>query len=312
MEITFNKENHTYFVDGDYASLSVTQLLKKHGLSPNYASVDKEVLKASAEYGTFIHRDCELVLTEKGYQPESLEGKAYQKYVDEFIKDGLAEQMVAIDYKGMKIAGTIDVVGYWKNEEKGCFIADHKTTLNINKEYVSWQTSLLDYMLRKAKVINGRKFKWKGANDLMCFHYSKDGTMEAVKLNRIADEEIERLLEAEYKGEIYQRRELVVDDEIKAGVEMITKSITELEVRVKQLKEQQDRYKQIIMDAMVEQGIKSFDCGDLKITYVYPVEKLSVDSAKVKKEYPQVYAECLKASVSKPSLRITIRGGDNE
>ena len=312
MEITFERETHTYRVDNELASLSVTQLLKKHGLAPNYASVDKEVLKKSADYGTYIHADCENVLNDKNYVPESLEAQSYKRYVGEFVKKGLAEQMVAINYKGMIIAGTIDVVGWYKKDEKGCFIADHKTTLNINKEYVSWQTSLLDYMLRHAKDINGKKISWKGANDLLCFHYDKDGTMEVVQLKRVADEEIERLLEAEYNGEIYQRKELVIDSEVEMGMSMITENLKALEAQVKALKEQQEAYKDIIMNAMEAQGIKSYENDILKITYVYPVEKLSVDSAKVKKEYPQVYAECLKKSVSKASLRITIKGDDNE
>ena len=93
---------------------------------------------------------------------------------------------------------------------------------------------------------------------------------------------------------------------------MITENLKALEAQVKALKEQQEAYKDIIMNAMETQGIKSYENDILKITYVYPVEKLSVDSAKVKKEYPQVYAECLKKSVSKASLRITIKGDDNE
>ena len=59
MIITFDKQTHTYAVNGDIAHISVTELLAKHGLSPNYDGVDKATLTDAAEYGKTIHKDIE-------------------------------------------------------------------------------------------------------------------------------------------------------------------------------------------------------------------------------------------------------------
>ena len=47
MKVIFNEENHTYTL-GDKTLISVTQLLKKHGLSTDYSGVDAEILERAA------------------------------------------------------------------------------------------------------------------------------------------------------------------------------------------------------------------------------------------------------------------------
>lgn len=311
MEILFDKEEHRYTANGEIASVSVTQLLRKHGLAPNYSGVSAEVLKASAERGTDIHRDLELLLSMKDYEPFTAEGQAFSKYVDKFIDCAIPEQILGYKYKSMWICGTADVIGYFKDKEKGCFVADHKTTANINKEYVSWQVSILDYMLRKLgkEQINGKSFKgWKGADKFMCFHYGKDGDLKVVELDKVADEEIERLFECEYKGEIYQRKELVLDDEIETNMITITKQINEYDKAVKILKAEQDKIKELIIKAMKEQGIKSIKNDFFSIAYIPEQARITVDSKKLKTDYPQVYTECVKLSKVKEQLKITIKG----
>lgn len=312
MNIVFNRKKHQYIVDGEIASLSVTQLLRKHGLAPNYNGIKENVLNAKAEMGTYIHAELESIIKNKDYQIETAEGEAFKRYLDKFVEGACAEQMVAYNYNGMIIAGTADVLGFYKDEKKGCFIADHKTTANINKEYVSWQTSILDYMFRKANIINDKVWNWKGADEFLCFHYTKDGELEVIKLDKIDDSEIEALFEAEYNGKIYQRKMLVLDPEVEMGIEMVTDTLTTLQKRVEQAEAQQDKYKAIILKAMEEQGIKSFECGNLKITYVAPVDKIGVDGAKLRANYPQIYSQCTKLSHQSAYVKITIKDENGE
>ena len=56
--ITFNEELHKYF-DGDRELISVTTLLKKHGLAPDYSGVSESVLNRKAERGTLVHEEIE-------------------------------------------------------------------------------------------------------------------------------------------------------------------------------------------------------------------------------------------------------------
>ena len=58
MRVVFNEAEHTYTL-GEKTLISVTQLLKKHGLSTNYANVDAEVLEKAANKGTAVHKEIE-------------------------------------------------------------------------------------------------------------------------------------------------------------------------------------------------------------------------------------------------------------
>lgn len=309
MEIKFNEKDHTYEVNGERAYISITQLLRKHHLAPDYKGVSDETLARAAERGTNIHKDLECLIKYKDYDPFTKEGDAFKKYINEFIDSAVAELSIAFKYKSMWIAGTADIIGFFKKNDKGCFVADHKTTSAINREYVTWQVSIIDYMLRHlVEPINGRTIEWKGADELMCFHYAKDGDLEVIKLNKIADEEIERLFEAEYTGQIYERRDLVIDDEIKENMVTITRDINEMEKTIKQLKAQQKKCLDIIKQAMEEQGIKKIENDYFTMTYVYPYEKMDIDKNKLKKDYPQVYADCVKPTQVKAQVKITIKG----
>lgn len=315
MEILFNKDLHQYSVNKEIAGISVTELLRKHGLAPSYGGVSAEVLNAKAERGTDIHKDLECLIKFANYTPMTTEGEAFKKYLDDFVDAATAEQLLAYKYKAMWIAGTADVLGFFKKKDKGCFVADHKTTYTINKEYVSWQCSILDYMLRHLKEpINGKEIKWKGANELLCFHYDKDGELTVIKLDRVPDEEIEALFEAEYTGQIYQRKELVVEGEITGNLAQIKATLESLNARKKQLEQQEAKYKEIILQKMEEQGIKSFEDKEsgLKLTYIGKQERLVVDSDKLRRMYPMVYGECSKISTQKAYVKVSIKGETEE
>ena len=49
MKIELEEKNHTYFVDGEIASISITELLRKHGLAPDYGSVSKAKLSQDVD-----------------------------------------------------------------------------------------------------------------------------------------------------------------------------------------------------------------------------------------------------------------------
>ena len=56
--ILFDEKTHTYTDDGKHL-ISVTQLMKKHGLAPDYSGVSESVLGAKAQRGTLIHKEIE-------------------------------------------------------------------------------------------------------------------------------------------------------------------------------------------------------------------------------------------------------------
>jgi hypothetical protein len=69
--IEFREDTHEYFLDGRKL-ISVTQLMRKHGLAPSYDAVPSAVLKAKAERGTLIHKEIEKYIKygEIGFIPQ--------------------------------------------------------------------------------------------------------------------------------------------------------------------------------------------------------------------------------------------------
>jgi len=311
MRIDFEEQTHIYLINGDIASITVTSLLRKHGLAPDYSGVSKAVCDEKKKQGKEVHKDLECVLNLKDYQPTTEQGKKYAEWVEKNLDCGVAEQLLGLDYNGMIIAGTADVMGFMQDGTR--IVADHKNMKSIHKESVSWQVSLYDYFARKlnGEKINGQDFNWKGATKFLCFQYY-DGEMKVIGLEKVPDEEIEKLLLAEYKDEKYVRPVLVVDDDLKKEIEFAELTLMEIQEQEKIAKTRADELRAKLLEIMESQGIKSFETEKIKITYVAPIDRLSVDSTKIKKEYPEVYTKCQKLTKVKASVRVTIRGAEDE
>lgn len=312
MRINFEEETHTYTLNGEIAALSVTALLRKHGLAPSYNGIDDALLEQKREHGKRVHKDLENITKLADYLPETKQGTQFAKWLDRNIECATAEQLCGIDYKGLIICGTADFIGFMKDGVK--VIADHKNMNSIHKESVMWQVSIYDYFLKKldGEKINGQLFNWSGATKFLCFQYDNDGEMTIHELEKVADEEIEKLLECEYNNEIYQRPALVVDNEFKLAYEKAELELIELENHYKIVEKNAKEMRAKLLEIMEQQKVKSFETDNIKITYVAPVDRITVDSKKLKAQYPQIYSECQKLSKVSASIRVTIKGGDNE
>jgi hypothetical protein len=314
MIVNFEEKGHIYSVNGDIASISVTELLTKHGLSP-YSGVSKAKMKESADIGKAIHKDLEDILNVAGYEPKTEQGKQFAEWVKENLDCGVGEQMLGFESNGLVIAGTADVMAIAK--DKTLILADHKNTSQFHREYVSWQVSILDYFARKLgkEKINGKLLNWKGAKRFICFHYDpKTGKMTAHELNKVADEEIERLLDCELHNEIYQRPMLVVDPELQQKYLQAEENFIAFEKQLEAIQKVRDDLRAEMLRLLEEQGIKSWESpnGKLLVTYIPQSEHLRVDSTKLKTKFPQVFTECQKLLKVKSQIRVTFRGEDDE
>lgn len=315
MIVDFDKDNHCYSVDGEIATISVTELLRKHGLAPSYKGASSKALKEKAEIGTEVHKDLENILNLKGYKPTTKQGEHFEKWVEENLDCGVGEQMIGYQHNGLTIAGTADIIGILKTGE--VLIADHKNTSTFYRESVTWQVSLLDYFLRKlgTDMINGQELNWKGATKFYCFHYNpKTCEMEVKELAKVPDSELERLLDCELKGEKYQRPKLVIPKEMQLDFEKAEEELAFVELNYKLAKERAENLRSQLCKLFEEQNIKSWESpnGKLRVTYTEPVDVVSLDKDLVKKKYPMVYSECQKLTKRKASVRITNREKDEE
>jgi hypothetical protein len=128
--LTFNAEDHSYYLDGVRLP-SVTQILRGVGLI-DFSHVPPERLEASMKFGTAVHRACELYdfnnLDEASLDP------ALRPYLDAWIKcrkdtmmiiEAIEEKVVSVKYR---FAGMLDR----RVVMDKCGILDIKTSVDIS------------------------------------------------------------------------------------------------------------------------------------------------------------------------------------
>ena len=314
MIVELKEDTHTYIVDGDIASISVTELLHKHGLAPSYKGMSKSELEKYAERGREVHKDIENAVKIAGYKPTTKQGEQFIEWARENVETAEAEFKLAYNYNGMVLAGTADLIGFLKDGKP--FVSDNKYTSTFQREYVSWQVSVLDYMARHISgTLNGQVFKWAGAEKFFCLHFdtSKEGDLDCKELQKIPDEEIERLFQCEYEGKIYTKAMLVINNgELQQQWCDLEKVFAEKEREYKALKKQRDDFREKLCKLFEEQGVYNWESpnGTIKATYVLPYGTMKLDEKLVKEKYPNVYAECVKLSRSKGYIKVTTKRED--
>lgn len=99
----------------------------------------------------------------------------------------------------------------------------------------------------------------------------------------------------------FQKNQLATLD----GVAALVKQKKELEEREKSLKA-------ALFAAMEKYGIKKFESAVLNLTYVAPTVSHGIDTAKLKKKYPDAAADCAKDTPKAGYVKITLKDGDSK
>ena len=294
-KVIFDAETHTYTLVNEKGKkvndlVSVTQLLKKHGLSPDYSAVDESVLNAKAERGSVIHEELEKYINdgEIGFTNELTQFIA--KANEMLLKPIKSEFIVHNE----EIAGTVDVIGT-VGANALPFIGDFKTTAVLHKDSIAWQLSLYAYL-------SGEIYE-----KYFAIHFPNEDTCKIVEIQPIAESEIVRLLECERNSELFERKTLELTFSESEKIVMIQNELKSLNDRKKQLEEQESEFKEMLIAKMEETGVKSIDNDYFKITYVAPSQRETIDSARLKREHPDLAVEYTKTSLVKASVRITLK-----
>ena len=83
--------------------------------------------------------------------------------------------------------------------------------------------------------------------------------------------------------------------------------ITQLVIMKKQLEDQEKQLKYELTKAMEAYGIKSFENEHIKMVYVAPTTRSTIDSTRLKKDHPDLAKEYTKTSDVSASVRITVK-----
>lgn len=89
-------------------------------------------------------------------------------------------------------------------------------------------------------------------------------------------------------------------------------AIASLMAHKKAIEDQEKEMKTALCEAMQKYGIKKFESDVLNLTFVEPTAVTSIDSAKLKKKYPDIAAECSKVSSKVGYVKITLKGGEKK
>lgn len=147
--VEYIEETHTYLVNGIIVP-SVTQLLQ-FKFPDKYKGVPKQILNDKAEYGTKVHKLIEILNKSDNFYPvlETVEVLDYiiGSALNQYINIHMENEMEVIEQEKIvfneHVAGRFDMLTKIKNEISLC---DIKTTATLDKEYLSWQLSIYNYL----------------------------------------------------------------------------------------------------------------------------------------------------------------------
>lgn len=101
------------------------------------------------------------------------------------------------------------------------------------------------------------------------------------------------------------------DKQIAVINEKITLAVAGFQTQLKTLQEKDAELRDSIKTAMENNKVENFENDIIKITYVKPSSRTTLDTAKIKEEAPEVYEKFSKVSEVKASVRIKVKEIEN-
>lgn len=297
-QVEFHEDTHTYTLDNEIL-ISVTTLMRKHNLAPDYSDVAVDTLKRKADYGKFVHSEIHTYNTQsvEGFSKECANYIAYMENNPQLEIIG-SEMLVHNDL----VAGQMDLL----LREDGVLIpCDHKTTAVVHEESVSWQLSIYLFLHLK-----GNREEYEKSTYGLIFHYNREGELNVIKVPLKKFSKVESLIECERIGTLY-----VEENELATREQMLLSEVYEIESFIKSVEEtkkkaeaKQKELKQALIKAMEESGQHYYENedGTMKISYVKPYTKETLDTARLKKEHQDIYEQYKKTSNVSASVKIKI------
>lgn len=306
--VIFDEAAHTYTLEG--VRLSGVTAIVKWMFPDTYKDIPQSVLEKAAEYGSLIHKKCEQY-DNCGFGDDLPEVRDYVRLKRENGLTTIENEYLVDD--GKDIASSIDVV--FDKDESGMYsLADIKTTSKIHKDNVTLQLSIYAYLFEKCN-------KGKKVGRLFVIWLPKEqyGTAELMELGRIGSADCKKIVKAyiakedatpyreKYFGGVEASTEIEpIEEALPATLKDAEDEIIKIETKLKQMEERKKELKEGLYELMVQHNVKKWQSEKLQIIRKLESTRESVDTAKVKKQYPEVYADCLKVSKVKGSITINV------
>lgn len=313
-KVVFDNHAHRYSI-GDKVLKGVTPIIK--WIYPEtYADVPESVLMKAAEYGSMVHAKCEMADRVGFADPDCPAVLQYQTLKDENNLDVFDNEYL-VNY-GEELASSIDVVCY--DEKNDVWpLADIKTTSKIHVPNVTLQLSIYAYMFELCN--DGKK-----AGDIMCIWLPKPqyGKPKVMKLKRIPMAVCREIIEGYLMGLDYtvirnkyadilgaispasSTDVAVAEERLPDTYAQIEHSLIVFETRIKEYQQKEKEMKEYLLKAMQDHNVKKWQTERIQIVRKAASVRVTVDSAKLKKNFAEVYEQCKKESKTAESLQIKI------
>lgn len=289
--IDFNSEEHRYFLNGKELR-GITDIIKRHIFPNLYADIPPFILNRAAERGTMIHESIELL--DSGFEPKEAaqELESYKKIKHDNGLKTLENEYIVTD--GENFASAIDLV--FTNGGKNIILADIKTTSVLNKEYVRWQLSIYAYLFE----MQNPSLK----ADKLFVIWLRGDKSEYAEVERIDTEIIKDLLQCEVDGTQFVNPLAKTDAEVPVEIKNAEYSVYSLITQIKELNEKKKQLSEGLLKLMQESDVKSYKGQYITLSRKSAYTKKSIDSKKLEKKYPEVYAVCIKETNYPEQLQI--------
>ena len=298
--VVFNKEDHTYELDGKYLS-GITEMLQRQ-LSPDeFDGVPEQAIEQAALYGTEVHESIEQF--DSSWTNDGTQEVA--DYIKICTSNGLVHERSEYTVTdGMNWASNIDKV--FRRGDSTFDLADLKTygTMTVEKmEKARWQLSIYAYLF---EILNpnatvGKLYiihlRCKQKND-----GSTDHIANLIEVDRIPSEVCKKLLDTDLAGEIFEN-----SYDIPADIAEQEDEIRNLIQTKKEVEERLNELKANILSRMEETQVRSWNTETMKLTRKLPSTRYSFDLNRFKSDHPEFnYDDYMKKSTVGSSLLITV------
>lgn len=294
--VVFEEGPHTYTY-GEKKLSGITGILHKYLFSEMYSNVNEEVLERARVHGTLVHEQISDLIVGLPSNELLPEVEAYSRLGIE----ALESEFTVSDLEN--VASNIDIVG------ADYTLYDIKTTYTLNKEYLMWQLSIYAYLFEKQNP-------HLKVPALYAIHLKGDKA-RLVPINRLPDENVIALINAFSEGAetftspMQMSADLILDqdDDTIARICQLETEIAKYKTELDARKSEYESLKEGLLPTMKRVfpagGTYTFPNG-LKVIYSTATQRTDFDKSRLEAEKPDIYAQYIKMTDVKESLKITV------
>lgn len=288
-QVAFNQENHTYSLNG-IALMGITGMIKSQLFPDMYKDIPQYILDKAAERGTMVHESIELF--DAGFEPKdtTLELESYKRIKRENGLTTVANEYIVTDKE--HFASAIDLVLCNGDD---IILTDIKTTYTLDKEYVRWQLSIYAYLfeLQNPEVKVSKLYAL----------WLRDDKSEFTEIKRVEFDTIKDLLQCAVEGRKFNTP-VGGADNMPSEIKQAEKAVYTIVQQIKELNAQKDKLSKGLLKLMQDNDVKTYKGKYITLSRKAASTREDIDKKKLKEEYPEVYAACMKITNINESLQI--------